>query len=176
MAEALLTAIVSDTGWFHYPNTDARSLRRAAALLEAGVRATPLYDRLFRNDRPERLRLIARMLTSLELHNRDQLAVMVIRKADFLASGAQPEEVENLINEALRIGSVEAVILLTEMDGATRVSLRSRSRLDVAEVAQRFGGGGHQRAAGFRSTESLDAIKPRILEAVTGELNRLASP
>jgi phosphoesterase RecJ-like protein len=170
VAEVLLVAIVSDTGWFHYPNTDPRSLHRAAALLEAGVQASPLYDRLFRSDRPERLRLIARMLASLELHGEGRLAVMTIRKADFVAAGAKAEETENLINEALRIGGVEAVILLTEMDGACRVSLRSRSRLDVAEIAQRFGGGGHTRAAGFHSTEDLDAVRPRILQAVLEEL------
>jgi phosphoesterase RecJ-like protein len=176
VAEALLVAIVSDTGWFHYPNTDSRTLRRAAMLLEAGVQASPLYDRLFRSDRPERLKLSARMLASLELHGENRLAVMTIHKADFVASGARPEETENLINEALRIGSVEAVILLTEMDGATRVSIRSRSRVDVAEIAQRFGGGGHSRAAGFRSTEGIEAVRPRILHAVAGELNRLFSP
>jgi phosphoesterase RecJ-like protein len=169
-AEAMLTAIVSDTGWFQFANTDARCLRRAAALLEAGVAATGLYDRLFRNDRPQRLKLTARMLASLELHGEGQLAVMTIRKADFAAAGAKAEETENLINEALRIGSVEAAVLLTEVDGMTRVSLRSRRRIDVSAVAQRFGGGGHQRAAGFRSTEPLDAVKPRIVQAVIEEL------
>jgi phosphoesterase RecJ-like protein len=170
VAEALLAAIVSDTGWFQFANTDARSLRRAAALLEAGVAAGGLYDRLFRNDRPERLKLTARMLASLELHGDGRLAVMMIRKADFAAAGAKAEETENLINEALRIGSVEVAILLTEVDGMTRVSLRSRRRIDVSAIAKRFGGGGHARAAGFRSAETLDAVKPRITQAVAEAL------
>jgi phosphoesterase RecJ-like protein len=173
VAEALLTAIVSDTGWFRFPNTDARSLRRAAGLLEAGISATALYDRLFRNDRPQRVKLIARMLASLELHAGGKLAVMTIRQADFTETGARPEETENLINEALRIGGVEAVILLTELDGLCRISLRSRSRLDVSTVAAALGGGGHPRAAGVRSTETLEAVKPRILAAMTEALKRL---
>lgn len=173
VCEALWTAIVSDTGWFHYPNTDARSLRHAAALLEAGVQAGALYDRLFRNDRPERLKLVARMLGSLEMHCDGALAVMTIRKADFDATGARPDETENLINEALRIGSVEAVILLTELDGLCRVSLRSRSRLDVAQIAKTLGGGGHARAAGARIGENLQAVKPRVIAALTEALRRL---
>lgn len=170
--EALLAAIVSDTGWFQFPNTDARTLRRAAALLDKGVHAAALYDRLFRNDRPERLKLTARMLASLEMHCDGLLAVMTLRETDFAETRARPEETENLINEALRIGSVEAVVLLTEMEGMCRVSLRSRSRLDVAAVAQALGGGGHTRAAGVRISESIDAAKPRVLAAVTDALNR----
>ncbi|MCJ7544425.1 MAG: DHHA1 domain-containing protein [Phycisphaerae bacterium] len=173
VCEALWTAIVSDTGWFHYPNTDARSLHHAAALLEAGVQASALYDRLLRNDRPERLKLVARMLGSLEMHCGGLLAVMTIRKADFDASGTRPDETENLINEALRIGSVEAVILLTELDGLCRVSLRSRTRLDVAQIAKSLGGGGHTRAAGVRISGSLEAVKPRVLAALTEALGRL---
>jgi phosphoesterase RecJ-like protein len=173
VAEALLTAIVSDTGWFQFPNTDTRSLRRAAGLLEAGVSASALYDRLFRNDRPQRVKLIARMLASLELHCDGKLAVMTIRKADYAATGACPEETENLINEALRIGSVEGVVLLTELNGLCRVSLRSRSRLDVAQVAKALGGGGHSRAAGARSSQTLETVKPAILAAMTEALGRL---
>jgi len=171
--EALMTAIVSDTGWFRFSNTDGRCLRLAARLLEAGVRADSLYRRLFQSDRPERLKLMARMLQSLELHEAGRLAVMTIRKADFADTGARPEDTENLINEAMRIGSVEAVVLLVETDGHARVSLRSRKLLDVAEVAKRFGGGGHARAAGIRASETIDAIKPRILKTIADELRRL---
>ena len=113
------------------------------------------------------------MLASLEMHCGGVLAVVTIRKADFQATGARPDETENLINEALRIGSVEAVILLTEMNGLCRVSLRSRSRLDVAQIAQRFGGGGHARAAGVRIGNSLDAVRPQVIAAVTEALRQL---
>ncbi len=173
VTEALMTAITSDTGWFHFANTDGRCLRRAAKLLDAGVRADLLYHRLFQADRPEKLQLMARTLQSLELHSGGRLAVMTIRKADFAETGASPEETENLINEALRIDSVEAVILLVETDGKTRISLRSREDLDVAAIAKQFGGGGHRRAAGIRVPDALDAIKPRLIKAICDELGRL---
>ncbi len=165
-AEALLTAVTSDTGWFRFANTDARALRAVARWLELGVRVDKIYAKLYQSDRPERLKLLQRILSSLELHCDGQLAVMTVRKADFDQTGARPDETENLINEALRLKSVEAVALITENADCVRVSLRSREKIDVAAVAKRFGGGGHQRAAGLRSTENLEHVRERLIGAV----------
>ncbi len=176
-AEALAVAITSDTGWLRFANTDARCLHAVARLLEdgpsgPGVRMDKLYMRLFQSDRPQRLRLATRMLQSLELHCGDRLATMMIRKADFDATGALPEETENLVNEALRMACVETAILLVEngqaSDGAgpiVRVSLRSRDEVDVAAIAARFGGGGHARAAGIRATIDIDQFKEQLVRA-----------
>ena len=164
-AQALLMATASDTGWFRFANTDARCLRAAAKWLDAGVKADELYRRLNQTDRPERLALTAKMLQSLQLYNQGRLALMVIRKGDFEATGAAPDETENLVNEPLRIGSVEAVVLLVENEGQVRASLRSRELVDVAQIARQFGGGGHARASGLRSTKPLDTLKKELLQA-----------
>ena len=172
IATALATAITSDTGWLRFANTDSRCLRVMGRLLDAGVRPDRLYARLFQCDRVERLRLTARMLATLELHCGGQLAVMCIRKADFEASGAMLEETENLINEALRIGTVESVVLLVESGDLIRVSLRSRDAIDVAAVAKGFGGGGHSRAAGLRSVLPIDELKRQLVEAFVAEFGK----
>jgi phosphoesterase RecJ-like protein len=184
-AEALAVAITSDTGWLRFANTDARCLRTVARLLEpgpsgAGVRMDKLYMRLFQCDRPQRLRLTARMLQSLELHCSERLATMMIRKADFDATGALPEETENLVNEALRMACVETAILLVENgpapDGGgpiVRVSLRSRDEVDVAAVAARFGGGGHARAAGIRAAMPIEKFRDELVKACAEALNKL---
>lgn len=164
-AEALATAVTSDTGWLRFANTDPRCLRVMADLLEAGVRPDRLYAKLFQCDRPQRLALVGRMLATMELHYGDRLAVMAIRKSDFAATGAQPEETENLVNEALRIGSVESAVLMVEHGDLLRVSLRSRDRVDVAAVARIFGGGGHARAAGVRVSESIETFKAKLVAA-----------
>lgn len=171
-AEALAAAVVSDTGWLAFANTDARCLKALELALSRGLRMDRLYRKLYQSDRPERLRLMTRMLESLEMHCRGRLAVMAIRLADFQQTGAEPSETENLVNEALRIGQVETVALLVENDNFIRASLRSRDEVDVAKVARRFGGGGHVRAAGFRATGELDAIKRQVIEACTRELTR----
>jgi len=165
-AEALTVAVASDTGWLRFANTDGRCLRAVAAWLEMGVRPDTLYIRLFQSDRPERIRLMTRMLESLELHCGGALAVMVLRRGDFQQTGALSEETENLVNEALRIGCVETAVLLVENGDGVRASLRSRDRVNVAEVAKQFGGGGHARAAGFRAKEDIDALRRKVIDAI----------
>ncbi len=172
-AQSLVAAITTDTGWMRFSNTDGRCLRTVARLLEAGARLEKLYARLFQADRPARLKLMTRMLSSLELHCDNRLAVMCIRQIDMIETGARSDETENLINEALRIGSVEAVALLTEMPDCIRVSFRSRQVVNVAAVAGQFGGGGHARAAGVRLKEPLPAALARITAALQKELTPL---
>jgi len=171
-AEALAAAVVSDTGWLAFANTDARCLKILQIALSRGLRMDKLYRRLYQSDRPERLRLMTRMLESLELHCSGRLAAMTIRLADFRQTGADPSETENLVNEALRIGQVETAVLLVENDNFIRVSLRSRDEMDVSKVAQRFGGGGHPRASGFRASGDVDVIKRQVIEACERELGK----
>jgi bifunctional oligoribonuclease and PAP phosphatase NrnA len=169
-AEALTTAVTSDTGWLRFANTDARCLSAVGKWIAAGVRPDRLYRKLYQNERPQRLRLIARMLSGLELSCEGRLACMVLRNSDFDATGALRDETENLINEALRIGTVETVVLVVENPDTVRVSLRSRDLVNVAKVAERFGGGGHSRAAGIRIVGDLDQIKRRVVNACAEEL------
>ncbi len=164
-AEALAMAVTSDTGWLRFANTDGRCLRAMASWVDVGVRPDKLYMRLHQTDRPERLTLLVRMLESLEFFFDDRLATMIIRRGDFEETGARMDETENMVNEALRIGQVESVVLLVEYDEGVRVSLRSRDRVNVAKVAKKFGGGGHQRAAGLRSNEDIDGLKDKLVEA-----------
>jgi phosphoesterase RecJ-like protein len=168
--DALATALVSDTGWLRFSNTDARCLRAFADLVQRGVRTDVLYDRIYQSDRPQRLRLMTRALENLELHCGGRLAVMSLSKADFELTGATKEETENLINEALRLKSVEVAVMAVENGGVVRVSLRSRHAVDVSELAKKFGGGGHARAAGLRLSEPLDVVKRRIVEACSAAL------
>jgi len=164
-AEALVAAVATDTGWLRFANTDARALRAVAGWLDAGVRTDILYRRIYQNARPQRLRLIARAIESLELHYSDRLAVMCLRRGDFAETGAGEDETENIVNEALRIGTVESAFIVVENTDHVRASLRSRDLVDVAALAARFGGGGHPRAAGLRSTEDLETLKAKLIEA-----------
>lgn len=163
-AEALMVAITSDTGWLRFANTDGRCLRAVAGLLDAGVRPDELYLKLFQSDRPQRMMLMVRMLQSLQLSCGGRLATMVIRKADFTASGALPEETENLVNEPMRMGCMDTSVLLVENGGVVRASLRSRGAIDVAAIAATFGGGGHSRAAGLRAQMDIDQLRQKLTE------------
>ena len=164
-AEALLTGALTDTGWLRYANADPRCLRVVADWLAGGVRPDGLYQKIYQTDRPERLKLLGVVLESLEFHAEGRLAVMLIRGEDFAGTGARPDETENMINEAFRVGEVEVSVLLVENADGARVSLRSRDLVDVSAIANRYGGGGHARAAGVRLAEPVDVAKDRIVRA-----------
>jgi len=161
--EALLVAVGSDTGWFRYSNTDARTLRTVADWVASGVQIDETYSKLYESGTVGRIRLLHRMLGSLELHCDQKLAVMTLLDEDFRQAGAAHAETEDLVNEAFRIGSVRAAVLLVESPEAVRVSLRSRGGVDVAALAQRFGGGGHARAAGFRTRGQVEPVKHELI-------------
>src|SRR6185312_8013946 len=88
MANALYVALVTDTGKFMYENTDARSHRMAAGLIEAGVNVNDIYSRLYEHAPPEKLRLMAKALEKIELHDDGRLAVTYISDADYKTTGA----------------------------------------------------------------------------------------
>jgi phosphoesterase RecJ-like protein len=171
ISQALLTAILTDTGWLHHANTDRRALL-AVAQLAQGANLNELYQRIYQTDRPARLKLLAIALDSLEFSHQDQLAVMSLGPDDFARTGAAADESEDFVNEPLRVASVEvSAILVEQPGGGIRASLRSRRKVDVAAVADEFGGGGHSRAAGFRSQLPLAQLKSRLTQLCQGLLD-----
>jgi phosphoesterase RecJ-like protein len=163
LATALFTGMATDTGWFAFQNTDARTLRMAAELVEAGADAPRIYRGLYQQDSVARLRLVGRMLSQLRVHADGRVAVLGLRMGDFQAAGANMSMTEDLINEAVRLAGVEAVLLFTEEPEIVRVNFRSRDWLDVARLAQQFGGGGHVRAAGARVRGAWDDVVSHVL-------------
>lgn len=171
VATALFVGIASDTGWFRHSNTDARTLARAATLVAAGAAPAALYDALYHRDPLGRLRLAARALGSLELHARGRLAVMTLRAPDFVEAGADETMTDDLVNEAARLGGTEATLLFVERgDGTIRANFRSKTWLDVAQLAKQFGGGGHARAAGARPAGAWADAVPRVIAATVAAL------
>lgn len=171
VALALFVGIASDTGWFRHSNADARIFAAASRLIAHGVHPNELYEQLYQNDALPRLRLVARMLSTLELRAHGRLAVLQLRSTDFVAAGADESVTEDLVNEANRLAGLEAILLFVERpDGTLRVNFRSRHALDVAALARTFGGGGHARAAGARPAGAWDAVVPAVIAATEAAL------
>jgi len=148
-ANALFASIATDTGWFRFENTSPETLSISSHLVERGAVPNILYEKLYQNDPPQRLRLIAASLHTLELHENNRIAVMRITRKMLADCSADRSLIENIVNLPMQIGSVLASILFVEQDdGKTRASLRSKRDLDVNRIASQFGGGGHARAAG----------------------------
>jgi phosphoesterase RecJ-like protein len=101
-----------------------------------------------------------------------QVAYSEIRRGDYEATGATPADSEDLVNFPRSLAGVEVGLFFMEQPrGGIKVSFRSRSRVDVARVAERFGGGGHRLAAGATLAGSLDEARARVLDAVTEALS-----
>jgi phosphoesterase RecJ-like protein len=172
IATALFLALVSDTGWFQFSSTRPATLRLAADLMEVGVDTDALQQRIYQNERPQRLALHLRVQQSMQLLADAKLSVMRCTADDFKTTGAVPTDTEALINVPLQIRTVAVSCLLTDPGdgGPIRGSLRSKGTVDCAAFAQKFGGGGHARAAGLKYvgslTEAYDAIVPALTDVV----------
>lgn len=171
--DALFTGIASDTGWFRFSNVTPNTHRLAADLIAAGVNHADLYARLEQAERPEKLKLLIRAVDSLELLADDRAAVMTLHATDFDETDARAEETERLIDIPQQVGTVQVIALLSEIHTdhgpQTRVSFRSKplpGAVNVAELAQQFGGGGHARAAGAKIDEPIEQVRPRIVAAL----------
>ncbi|HSH12126.1 MAG TPA: bifunctional oligoribonuclease/PAP phosphatase NrnA [Desulfurivibrionaceae bacterium] len=151
-AYCLYTALVSDTGSFMYASTSAKTLRVAGDLVSRGVKPAEVAGHLFDNFTFNRLHLLRLVLESLEVHGQGRIAVIRATREMFAQTGTVPADTENFINYPRAVGSVMVAAFIKESrDNVVSVSLRSKGRqVDVAEVAQEFGGGGHRNAAGFK--------------------------
>ncbi|HEX3562472.1 MAG TPA: bifunctional oligoribonuclease/PAP phosphatase NrnA [Solirubrobacterales bacterium] len=171
IANALYVALVTDTGMFMYENTDARSHRMAAGLIEAGVDVNDTYRRIYEHAPLEKLKLLARALDRIEIRDDGRLAVTYISSDDYAATGASEALTEGVIDHLRTIdGTAVAAVVRDQADGgraARKVSMRSTDgQVDVSAVARINGGGGHRRAAGF----GTDLPYEQVVEFLIGEI------
>lgn len=162
-AQALLTALTTDTGWFRHSNTDAESLQIAADLVELGAEPAQLYGALFQRRPAELPGALADMLTRVEYHLEGALAFVALpRSAGIPAELAEGDLLLDLLRS---IAPVRMVLLLREQERELwRLSGRSKGDVDVHDVAAAFGGGGHAKAAGARLVGDLSTLRRRLLE------------
>jgi phosphoesterase RecJ-like protein len=167
IARPAFVALATDTGWFRFSSTTAGTLRLAARLVDAGAAPDQLYKELYETDTHGRLRLIGTALAHTQTELGGRLIYTWLSLSDFAACGAVPSDSEDIINMTLAVGGTEAAVILVEQrGGGYKVSLRSRCQLDCSAVAERFGGGGHKKAAGATLNEPLESACEKVLSAV----------
>ncbi|MBI2370740.1 MAG: bifunctional oligoribonuclease/PAP phosphatase NrnA [Deltaproteobacteria bacterium] len=171
IALCLYTAIVTDTGSFRYSNTTPEVHQIVAELLQYGVDPWEVSLHLFESDPPQRIALLGEVLATLELRAGGRLAAVHVTQAMLRAHQATPDLTEGFVNYTRGIRGVEVGLLFRELpDGTHKVSLRSKGRVNVAEVAEEFGGGGHANAAGCAIKGDLAAARERMFAVVERRL------
>jgi len=176
IAAALYVGVVTDTGKFMYENTNARTHRIAADLIEAGVDVDETYRRLYEHVPLEKLRLLSRALEGIQRHCEGRLVLAYISASDYEASGAGEEMTEGIIDHLRSVEGARVAALIRDLGdrgrAARKVSLRSSDgEVDVSAIARLRGGGGHKRAAGFSTDLELEQLVSFICAQVDAQVD-----
>lgn len=173
IAECLYCAIVSDTGSFQFSNTTPRALAAATELARLGARPIRVTEKLYTNNRPEKIQLLGRVLSTLTMNGRGTIAVISMFQRDMESLGLKEVDTEDMTTLARSIQGVEMVLFFKQMGPETfRVSLRSKGSANAALVAEHFGGGGHVHASGFTVHGPYDKLIREVPATVEGLLEK----
>ncbi len=164
IADALLVAISTDTGWFRYSNTTAQVLADAAALISTGIDPSRVYREVYQRNDVSLIRLMGRVAANLHAECGDRLLWATIPAALVHELGVGPFETDELLDFMRTARDAEVIVLLRELDnGEIRVNLRSRGRINVSELARAVGGGGHRYAAGASLRAPLSDVAKKVV-------------
>lgn len=168
-AEALYVAIMTDHGNFKYERTGEDTFKIASQLCKYGVEPHKVYDRIYNNNSIERVKLYAQVTSNIEFYLDGLFAVLVVRENDIKKFNANEEDTEGFASMPLSIKGVEIGLLMIETKerDEIRCSFRSKGKYHIRNVANKFGGGGHNYAAGARIKDfSFDKAKSLIVNEV----------
>ena len=163
IATCLYTAVLTDTGSFMFEGTNEHTFALARELVLAGADPAHCARNVYFGHSTAKMRLLGAALSNL--HREGALAWISVTQEQMLGCHAKEEDCEGLVNYALSMQGVEVALFFRELpDGRFRVSLRSKGKLDVAAVAERFAGGGHQCASGCALDGPLPVAAARIIK------------
>ena len=164
IAEALYVGIVTDTGSFSYACNYPKTYLTVASLFESGIDGERIHRLVYDTFSEDRLNLLGFCLSErLVVLPECGAAYIYLYNSDLKRFNFQVGDTEGIVNYALSIDKVKVAVLLTERDKLIRISFRSKSSFSVNDFARNyFDGGGHQKAAGGNSTESMDTTLVRL--------------
>ena len=163
VAMCLYAGMAADTGSFRYSSTTEATFDAARRLVRYGANPAQIARELFQRTTVGAMRLHALALGSMQLHASGRFAEIVITKQMIADAGATPDDGEDLKAIAQSIDGVQVSAIIREFEDLWRVSLRAKTPVhDVAQIAERFGGGGHKAAAAFRWRKGLAELRERL--------------
>lgn len=165
-AQALYVGLLTDTGGFRFSNTTARALRVAAALLENGVDPESIYASVYASAPEGRVRLLAEVLQTLVVEPEVGLAWVSVPPDALRRHEVTADDLDGIVEFPRSIAGVRMALLFRHIgNGRIKVSFRSMGEVDVAVLANQFGGGGHHRAAGASLAGTMAQVEAQVLEA-----------
>ncbi|MDR0290266.1 MAG: bifunctional oligoribonuclease/PAP phosphatase NrnA [Treponema sp.] len=171
-AFAAYAGIAYDTGFFAYPKTTPGTLYAAMTLMALGAKPNEIFHRLYESSPVRSLVLQKRAIASMEFHCDNRVASQVLRQNDFVEAGALSEDTDGFVNFPLKAQEVVVSVLVKETPNKLRCSLRSKGNINVAKIAQEFGGGGHVNASAFKSNDDVDKTLAKALAKIAEALDK----
>ncbi len=172
IAEYLFLAICTDTGWFRFPSMKPETFLQAGKLMGRGVAPAVMYSRVNESYPFARTKLIGVFATNATPEVDGRMIYSWITKEDFKRCGADYSETTDMVNLLLSTKGAEVAVAFMEHENGVRINFRASGEVNVAEIAQIFGGGGHVKASGafmekpLRETilAVLDEIRSRMVK------------
>ena len=172
VATNIYVAVLTDTGSFHYGSSSPEAFEVAGEMVRRGVDPWAVAEQVYETQSADRLRLLGRVLDSLEVSADGRVACITTMQEDLREFASGKDALEGFINYPRSIVGVEVAVSFREEEGGVfRVSFRSKGRVDVSAVAARFGGGGHRNAAGCTVPGTFADVKKRVLEALAAVMS-----
>ncbi len=159
-ATALYVGIYDDTLAFSLGRCDELTFEKINFLVECGASPSEIANKLLRRDSLAKYRIIPKVLDSLELYKEGEVASIIAKEEWFKQTGAHNRDCEDALDMVMSIAVVRIAFFVRVVNGVSRVSLRSKGKIDVSKIAGEFGGGGHFNAAGC-TIETLDVEKAK---------------
>ncbi len=149
-AKALYTGIITDTGSLQFDSVTPETVEIVADLLRRGdFKPDEVINKIYSNKTINQFQLLGMALNTISLHEDNQFAVMHVTKEMMSATGTTNSDTEGFVNYPLSIKGVKIAIIFKDLEEeGVKMSLRSRSDIDVNVWARELGGGGHKKAAG----------------------------
>lgn len=171
IAECLYTGMVHDTGVFQYSCTSAKTMRIAGELMQKGIDYPKIVSDTFYAKTYAQNRILGYALLNSRLYLDGKVILTYLTEEDLKTYSCTSKDLDGIVNQ-LRItkGTEVAVFLYPSADGSFKASFRVTGEVNVAKIAQRFGGGGHVKAAGCNIFGEADDVIQRILSEIEKEL------
>ena len=168
IAESLYTGILTDTGKFQYSNTTKEVHRIVSLLLEYDINPSSIFSNIYENEPANRFKLLELVFKRVKITPGNYLIYSYILEKDFKKFDL-PYSVNDGIIELLRsAGGIKVAALFKEIEpDSYKISLRaSNNGVNVAKIADSFGGGGHRSAAAFSSCGKLNVIVKELVSEI----------
>ncbi len=173
IAECVYTALLTDTGSFHYSNTTERTFKIASELVRTGVKPAKTAEAIFGSYQWPKIQLLSQVLGTAKRDETGHVAWMQQTLEMQKQTHASDEDADGFVNYPLAVSEVEATALFKECSpGVYRTSLRSKGDVNVAKIAEQFGGGGHRNAAGCTLKGDLEEIEQKLVPLMQDAVKR----